>query len=78
MPINCSAQVLTGQDGSIYFRPAGTRACLEDFADFQDDANITLPADHDFRVGDPVVFTIEDGATLDTALTAVTGFLSLQ
>lgn len=70
MPINCSAQVLTGQDGSIYFRPAGTRACLEDWADFQDDATITLPSDHDFRVGDPVVFTVEGGASLDTALTA--------
>jgi len=74
MPINCSAQVLTGQDGSIYFRPAGTRACLEDFDDFQDDANITLPGDHDFRVGDPVTFAEEDGATIDTALNTTDTF----
>ena len=74
MPINCSAQVLTGQDGSIYFRPAGTRACLEDFADFQDTANITLPADHDFRVGDPVTFSEEDGGHIDSALNTTDTF----
>ena len=75
MPINCSAQVLTGQDGSIYFRPAGTRACLEDFDDFVgSQADITLPGDHDFRVGDPVTFSEEDGGNLDSNLNTTDTF----
>ena len=70
MPVACSTSALTGQDGSLYYTPAGTKWCLEDFVDFPAGAVITVPARADFRVGDPVVFTAEDGGALDSKLTA--------
>lgn len=70
MPIACSQTVLTGSDGSIYFQPAGTQFCLKDFTDFKAGTKITVPADHDFRVGDPVVFTEEGSGKLDSGLVA--------
>ena len=69
MPIACSQTVLTGQDGAIYFQPSGTQFCLQDWTDFKAGNVITIPADNDFRVGDPVVFTVEGNATHDTGLT---------
>ena len=68
MPVACSSSALTGQDGSLYYTPAGTSWCLL-AADFNavDDA-ITVDARHDFRVGDPVKFAIEGGATIDSGL----------
>ena len=74
MPVACSSSALTGQDGSLYYTPAGTKFCLLDFTDFPDGDDITVPIQHDFRVGDPVVFTVEDGATLNTALTEGTQY----
>ena len=74
MPIACSSSVLTGVDGSIYFEPAGTQFCLLDHTDFAAGTSITVPADNDYRVGDPVVFTVEGSAKLDTALTAGTTY----
>src|SRR6056300_1534553 len=76
MPVACSgsSSVLTGVDGSIYFEPAGTEFCLLDFTDFPAGTSITVPADNDFRVGDPVVFTEEGTASIDTALTAGTTY----
>ena len=38
-----------------------------DFTDFPAGTDITVPAKHDFRVGDPVLFTAEDGGTIDSA-----------
>ena len=70
MPIACSSSALTGQSGSVYYTPAGTSFCLQDFTDFPAGDLITVPADNDYRVGDPVVFTVENGASIDTALTA--------
>src|SRR6056300_1619985 len=72
MPVACSgsSSVLTGVDGSIYFEPAGTEFCLLDHTDFPAGTSITVPSDNDFRVGDPVVFTEEGTASIDTALTA--------
>jgi hypothetical protein len=52
--------------------PAGTTVCLKDNTDFPAGTDIDVGADQDFRVGDPVVFKAEAGATLDTALTAGT------
>ena len=72
MPVACSSSVLTGVDGSIYFEPAGTQYCLLDNTDFPAGTSITVPADNDFRVGDPVIFTEEGTASIDTALTAAT------
>jgi hypothetical protein len=80
MPVtNCGqTSVLTGQDGMITMKPPGTQACLLDFTDFPvpvAPATISLlkiPANSDFRVGDPVVFTVKGTASLDTALTAGT------
>jgi hypothetical protein len=59
MPINCSTSVLSGKDGSIAFKFAGTDICLLDKSDFLTGTNIinALRADHDFREGDPVQFT---------------------
>ena len=75
MPISCSSSVLTGVDGAIYFEPAGTQFCLLDNSDFpKGSADINVPADNDFRVDDPVVFTAEGNGKIDTALTAGTTF----
>ena len=68
MPVACSSSALTGQDGSLYYTPAGTSWCLlaADFSASDDD--ITVDARHDFRVGDPVKFAVEGGATIDSGL----------
>lgn len=71
----CGDSVLTGQDGSIEFKPPGTSFCLDDFSDFGTDgtvSHITVPCTNDFRVGDIVCFTVGTGAKLDGALTAST------
>ena len=71
----CGDSVLTGQDGSIEFKPPGTSFCLNDFSDFGTDgttSHITVPCTHDYRVGDIVCFYEGVGASLDTALQAST------
>ena len=71
----CGDSVLTGQDGSIEFKPPGTSFCLDDFSDFGTDgttSHITVPCIHNFRVGDIVCFYEGTGASLDTALQAST------
>ena len=68
MPVSCSTSALTGQDGSLYYTPSATSFCLLDFTDFPAGAAITVPTQHDFRIGDPVVFTEEDSANLPTEL----------
>lgn len=70
MPIACSSSALTGQSGSVYYTPSATDFCLQDYTDFPAGDAITVPATHDFRVGDPVIFTAEGGGSIDTALTA--------
>ena len=76
MPIACGETVLTGNSGSVAFKPAGTSVCLLDFTDFPaaSPGLITLPADHGFLVGDVVQFAIEGGATLAGGLTEDTDF----
>ena len=75
MPVACSSTALTGQEGSIYFSPAGTKWCLQDFTDFPSGANgVTVPSNHDFRVNDPVKFSVVGVATLDGNLTAGTTY----
>lgn len=74
MPVACSTSALTGQDGSLYYTPAGTKWCLLDFTDFPAGADITVPSQHDFRVGDPVILEEEDGGTLDSAFSAGTQY----
>ena len=54
--------------------PPGTEFCLKDKTDFPAGTSITVPGNHDFRVGDPVVFKVEGTAKLDTALTAGTTY----
>ena len=70
MPVACSTSALTGQEGSIFFKPAGTKFCLLDYTDFQAGKDIIVPGDSDYRVGDAVKFTVEGSATLDSALKA--------
>ena len=65
--------VLTGQEGSIEFKPPGTSFCLNDYSDFGQDGtanHITVPCTHDFRVGDLVSFYETDNGKIDTALIA--------
>lgn len=77
MPVASCGQktVLTGQDGMIAMKPPGTTACLLDFTDFPVPVApatfslLKIPANSDFRVGDPVVFTEKGTANLDGELT---------
>jgi len=69
MPVTCgTGSVLTGQDGAVYFKPAGTQACLLDYTDFPAGSTITLPSSNDFRVGDPIIFTEKGAASLSGPL----------
>ena len=64
----CSTDVLTGQEGTLVFRPPGTSVCVRDFSPFGYDATktrIKLECGADFRVNDEIVFTEEDGGNLD-------------
>lgn len=80
MPVTTCGQttVLTGQDGMITMKPPGTQACLLDFTDFPVPVSpattslLKIPANSDFRVNDPVTFTVKGIADLDSALTAGT------
>ena len=68
----CSTDVLTGQEGTLTFRPPGTSVCVRDHDPFGYDATATrirLECGADFRVNDEIVFVEEDGGNLDTALT---------
>ena len=74
MPVSCSSSAFTGTDGSLFYTPAATKFCLLDYTDFPAGTAITVPAKHDFRVGDPVVFTEEDGGNLDGKLATGTQY----
>jgi len=74
VPVACSTSSLTGQEGSIFFQPAGTEFCLLDYTDFPAGTSITVPSSNDYRVGDAVKFTEEGTANLDSALTAGTTY----
>jgi hypothetical protein len=74
VPVSCNTTALTGNDGLITFKPAGVQFCLQDATDFPAGKLITVPGNHDFHVGDPVVFTTEGAATLDPKLTASTKY----
>ena len=74
MPVACSKTLLTGADGSAAFIPAGTRHCLLSWSDFPAGTAITVPADHDYLPGDPVIFSEKGTANLDSALTAGTTY----
>ena len=75
MPVACSTSALTGADGSLYYTPAATKWCLLDFTDFPAGTDITVPAKHDFRVGDPILFTQENGGQIDSAFTTASADL---
>lgn len=74
MPISCNTSALTGQEGSIYFQPAGTMFCLLDYTDFPAGTSITVPTANDYAVGDPVTFSEEGTGALDTALSTSTTY----
>jgi hypothetical protein len=46
------------------FKPPGSYFCLKDFTDFPVGDTINIPGNNDFQIGDPVVFTNHEGATL--------------
>lgn len=74
MPVSCSQSVLTGQEGSVWFKPAGTQHCLLDLTDFPSgSAFVKVPVTHDFKPGDPVRFT-PDGGVLDSELSVNTTY----
>jgi len=72
MAVNCQTSALTGADGLITFKPAGVKFCLSDATDFPVGKLITVPGDHDYQIGDPVMFTIEGAGKL-SAFTTITG-----
>ena len=74
MPVACNTSALTGQEGSIFFKPAGTQFCLLDYTDFPAGDNITVPTENDYRLGDAVQFTAEGTANIDSSLTAGTTY----
>ena len=78
MPVSCNTSALTGQDGLVSFKPAGVKHCLKDAADFPVGKAITVPGDHDFYIGDPVVFTTEGAGALDKALTVNTKYYVVE
>ena len=61
---------MTGSDGLVMISPAGTTVCLRDFSDFPAGDDVTVGANADFRVGDTVIFSEEDGGQLDSGLAA--------
>ena len=67
MPIACSTSVITGSDGYVAFKFAGTEFCLvaEDFA-AGTPAKITVPSSHEYQVGDKVKIHPVGTATLDS------------
>ena len=68
MPVQCSESVLTGADGLVTFAPFGSNQCLL-ASDFTGTATYTIDVGTaNFSVGNPVVFSEERGATLDSAL----------
>ena len=70
----CGDSVLTGQ-GQYRIQGSGTSFCLDDFSDFGTDGtdtHITVPCEHDFRVGDLVAFYETNNGNIDSALTAST------
>jgi hypothetical protein len=70
MPIACSTSVITGSDGYVAFKFAGTEFCLV-AEDFPAGAGvITVPATHEFQVGDEVKIHPVGTAALDTGFTA--------
>jgi hypothetical protein len=78
VPVSCNTSALTGSDGLITFKPAGVKHCLKDATDFPAGKLITVPGDHDFQIGDPVVFTVDGSATLAPALTANTKYYVVE
>ena len=64
----CDSSVLTGQEGSISFKPPGTSVCVRDFSAWGTDGDathITMACGSDFRPGDIVTLTEEDGGNID-------------
>jgi len=74
MPVACSQTAISGQEGSVFFKPAGTSFCLLDFTDFSAGTSISVPGENDYRIGDPVEFTAEGTASLDSGLTEGTTY----
>jgi hypothetical protein len=74
VPVSCNTSALTGSDGLITFKPAGVKHCLKDASDFPVGKLITVPGDHDFYIGDPVVFTTDGAAVIDPKLTVSTKY----
>jgi hypothetical protein len=76
MPVPACRQSynLTGRDGLVTIKPPGTSACLLDKTDFPAGASITVPANSDFRIGDPVTFAEKGIAVLSAPLTEGTTY----
>ena len=75
------ATVLSGTSGALYYKPAGTRATFGESAVDAADDEITVATYLNFKVGDPVVFSVvntETGAsgtgTLPGGISAATTY----
>lgn len=74
MPVQTGKSVLTGNSGSISFKPAATDLGLADYSDFPAGTDITVPLGHGFRIGDKVKFAEVDSGHIDSALTVNTDY----
>jgi len=74
VPVQTGKSVLTGNSGSISFKPAATDLGLADFSDFPGGDLITVPLGHGYRIGDKVRFEEKDSGHIDSALTLATDY----
>lgn len=80
MPASLAKNVLVGLDGSAWLKPAGTTYALLDKTDFPLPVSpattslLNVPAGHDFRINDPVLFSVMGTATLRSPLVAATTY----
>ena len=73
----CDSSVLTGQEGSISFKPPGTSACVRDHSAWGQDgttSHIVVGCGSRFLTGDVVQFSEEDGGSLDNAFETATDY----
>lgn len=79
MPVSTNTSVLTGQQGALEYKPAGTEWSLLDYTDFIAATDrITVPDAANFKVGDPVKFAEVGTGNLDSALTAGTTYYVIE
>jgi hypothetical protein len=70
------ATVLSGTSGALYYKPAGTKATFGEAAVDATDDEITVATFLNFKVGDPVVFSVVNTETGGTGTGTLPGGIS--